>query len=130
MKITATERTEKIEQKRTTKKNLATVVDVYKATRDTDPKNTAAELVKRMGYAVATEAVAELVNSVGEWDGRIFPSVRTWAAEQPTAATHDELDNMSIYQPADIHTAHINQLAEAMRDYEPEEIRKAEKIAQ
>lgn len=120
MKITATERIEKINQKKATAANIAAVVEVYRQTRDNTPAETAA-IVNRLGYSVAVEAVAELVNTVGEWDARIFPSVREWAESQPTAASRDELDAMSIYQPSEIHPAHINQLAEAMSKYQPTE---------
>lgn len=121
MKITATERIEKINQKKATAANIAAVVEVYRQTRDNTPAETAAAIVNRLGYSVAVEAVAELVNTVGEWDARIFPSVREWAESQPTAASRDELDAMSIYQPSEIHPAHINQLAEAMSKYQPTE---------
>lgn len=121
MKITATERIEKINQKKATAANIAAVVEVYRQTRDNTPAETAAAIVNRLGYSVAIEAVAELVNTVGEWDARIFPSVREWAESQPTAASRDELDAMSIYQPSEIHPAHINQLAEAMSKYQPTE---------
>lgn len=119
MKITATERMERIAQRKTTAANLETVVEVFKATRNETPAATVAALIEKMGYAVAVEAVAELVNTVGAWDARIFPSVREWASEQPTAATPAELEAMNIFQPSDIHPAHINQIGEAMRDYTP-----------
>lgn len=127
MKITATERIEKINQKKATAANIAAVVEVYRQTRDNTPAETAAAIVNRLGYSVAVEAVAELVNTVGEWDARIFPSVREWAESQPTAASRDELDAMSIYQPSEIHPAHINQLAEAMSKYQPTEAATNEK---
>ena len=93
MKITATERIEKINQKKATAANIAAVVEVYRQTRDNTPAETAAAIVNRLGYSVAVEAVAELVNTVGEWDARIFPSVREWAESQPTEDSTKEEEN-------------------------------------
>lgn len=80
---------------------------------------TVAAIVERLGYDTAREAIAEIINTVGEWDGRIWPSSREWAATIENAATRDELEAKSIYQPAEIHPAHINQLAQAMSKYAP-----------
>lgn len=121
MKITATERDTRRNQITATRSNLATIVDTFTATRSTAPAQTVAELVNRMGYDVAREAVAELVNLVGDWDHRIFPSVREWAQTVTTAATREELEGCHIFQPSEIHPAHINQIGEAMRDYTPAE---------
>lgn len=121
MKITATERIDRINQKKATAANIAAVVEVFRQTENNKPADTVAAIVKRLGYSVAVEAVAELVNTVGDWDARIFPSVREWANGQTTAATHDELNTMGVYQPSEIHPVHINQLAEAMSKYQPED---------
>ena len=121
MKMNATERTERREQIKATKAHLETVVEVFKATREETPAATVAELVTRLGYETAREAVAELVNTVGAWDGRIYEYVREWAQSVETAATREELEAYSIYQPGDIHPAHINQIGEAMREYTPAE---------
>lgn len=129
MKMNAIERTERREQIKATKAHLETVVEVFKATREETPAATVAELVNRLGYETAREAVAELVNTVGEWDGRIYEYVREWAQSVETAATHDELRSHDIYQPGDIHPAHINQIGEAMREYAPAEEVPAEEPA-
>lgn len=119
MKMNATEITARREQIKTTRANIKTVVSIYIETRDQTPAETVAAIVERLGYDTAREAIAEIVNSVGEWDGRIYPSIREWAATIETAATRDELEAKSIYQPAEIHPAHINQLAQAMSKYAP-----------
>lgn len=129
MKMNATERTEHREQIKATKAHLETVVEVFKATREETPAATVAEMVNRLGYETAREAVAELVNTVGAWDGRIYEYVREWAQSVETAATRDELEAHSIYQPGDIHPAHINQIGEAMREYTPAEEIPAEEPA-
>lgn len=82
-------------------------------------KQSVADLVQAVGYADAVEAVALLVNTVGDWDERISPEVRTWAADH--AADRATLDACGIYQPGTVHSVHIDQLAaEMMRTPEPE----------
>ena len=119
MKMNATEITARREQIKTTRANIKTVVNIYSETSDRTPAETVAAIVEQIGYDTAREAIAEIVNTVGEWDGRIWPSSREWAATIETAATRDELEAKNIYQPAEIHPAHINQLAQAMSKYAP-----------
>lgn len=119
MKMNATEITARREQIKTTRANIKTVVNIYCETSARTPAETIAAIVERLGYDTAREAIAEIINTVGEWDGRIWPSSRDWAATIETAATRDELESKSIYQPAEIHPAHINQLAQAMSKYAP-----------
>lgn len=119
MKMNATEITARREQIKTTRANIKTVARIYCETIKQTPAETVAEIVAALGYDAAREAVAEIVNTVGEWDGRIWPSSREWAATIETAATRDELEAKNIYQPAEIHPAHINQLAQAMSKYAP-----------
>lgn len=119
MKMNATEITARREQIKTTRANIKTVVNIYCETINRTPAETVAAIVERLGYDTAREAIAEIVNTVGEWDGRIWPSSREWAATIEAAATRDELKAKSIYQPAEIHPAHINQLAQAMSKYAP-----------
>lgn len=119
MKMNATEIAARREQIKTTRANIKTVVSIYRETCEQTPAETVTAIVDRLGYDTAREAIAEIVNSVGEWDGRIWPSSREWAATIETAATRDELEAKNIYQPAEIHPAHINQLAQAMSKYTP-----------
>lgn len=121
MKMNAIEITARREQIKTTRANIKTVARIYCETIKQTPAETVAEIVAALGYDAAREAVAEIVNTVGSWDGRIWPSSREWAATIETAATRDELEAKSIYQPAEIHPAHINQLAQAMSKYAPQE---------
>ena len=119
MKMNATEITARREQIKTTRANIKTVARIYCETIKQTPAETVAEIVAAIGYDAAREAVAEIVNTVGEWDGRIWPSSREWAATIESAATAEELEEKRIYQPAEIHPAHINQLAQAMSKYAP-----------
>ena len=119
MKMNATEITARREQIKTTRANIKTVVNIYRETSEQTPDETVAAIVERLGYDTAREAIAEIVNTVGEWDGRIWPSSREWAATVEIAATAEELEAKRIYQPSEIHPAHINQLAQAMSKYAP-----------
>ena len=130
MKMNATEITARREQIKTTRANIKTVVNIYSETSDRTPAETVAAIVEQIGYDTAREAIAEIVNTVGEWDGRIWPSSREWAATIETAATRDELEAKNIYQPAEIHPAHINQLAQAMSKYAPPAPQEQEEPAQ
>lgn len=96
------------------------LVKTYTETKDGTPAETVAALVAVLGYDAAVLAVAELVNSVGDWDGRIYDYVRAWAEGVDGAASRAEQDAARIYQPAEIHPLHINQLGAAMMDYKPE----------
>lgn len=97
-----------------------TLVKTFTETKDGTPDETVAALVAVLGYDAAVLAVAELVNSVGDWDGRIYDYVREWAEGVDGAASRADQDAARIYQPAEIHPVHINQLGQAMMDYKPE----------
>ena len=106
----------------TTRTNFNTVVSVFKESyykNDERPAQTVERLVESLGYDTAVMTVAEIVNSVGEWDERVSRTNRAWAADIDTAATREELRGADIYQPSEIHPAHIDNLASAMRRYEP-----------
>jgi len=105
----------------TMKENRATLIETFTATRESTPAETVKALVERIGYPAALVTVAEMVNTVSEHDGRIFPSVREWAAGTGEAATREELHKYGLYQPDALHSCHINQMGEAMRDYQPTE---------
>jgi hypothetical protein len=112
-------REERFSALRIMKDNRAALLEVFQETREATPAATVAALVERIGYPAALETVAETVNTVSEWDGRIFPSVREWAANTEAAASREELSRYGLYQPNALHSCHINQIGEAMRDYEP-----------
>lgn len=103
------------------RKNFETIISIYKDTRDGKTKDTVAALVDALGYENAVLTVAELVNTVGDWDQRISERNRKWACNVAEAASRDEMREMGIYQPSEIHPAHIDQIADAMRKYEPTE---------
>lgn len=103
---------EKREALKAIRSNMKVLIESY---RETDsPSDTVAKLIDKIGYTAAEETIAELINTVGEWDGRIDRSTRAWAASIHTAATRDELEACRIYQPSEIHPAHIDQIGRAM----------------
>lgn len=98
--------------KKTIEANQAVLVKIHHETRLTTnkPSDTVASLISQLGEDAALETIAELVNTVGLWDGRISPAVRSWAAAYPTAATKEELERIRVFTPSEIHQAHIDQL--------------------
>lgn len=97
------------------------------------PAQTVDTLVKTLGFETALETVAELVNMVGDWDGRIYDATRRWAASVPGALDKPALDKVRLYQK--LHSVHVNQLAQAMREaqnayQEAQEAQEAQEKAQ
>lgn len=85
------------------------------------PNEAAATLVSAMGPEDAAVCIATLVNAVSLSDGRISDRVRTWAQSTP-APKHSELWAMHIYGvDSYIHSAHVDQLGNAMLKYTIEE---------
>lgn len=105
--------------RREIKDNFAEVINAYSRTVDQTPNCTIIALVDALGYQQARKTIAELVNTVGSWDGRIYTSTRQWAMSIQNAASPEELEDWQIYTPAAIHPSHIQQLAEAMQRYVP-----------
>lgn len=83
----------------------------------TTARETVAALIDAIGYENAAEIIAAMVNAKGEWDGRISRTNRAWAAEQnaPDRAT---LDDMCVWYCDEIHPAHMDEIANAMRTAE------------
>ncbi|MBR5291726.1 MAG: DUF3849 domain-containing protein [Clostridia bacterium] len=101
---------------RAMKAGIETLVDIHAEIRSTSnkPSDTAALLVDRLGKASAHEIVAIAVHLKGQFDGRISAANRRWADEIYPFA--DELDKQClIYYPSEIHPAHLDMIADAMR---------------
>lgn len=110
--------------RKATEANFATIVATFAESyhrNNERPDQTVAAIVDALGYDAAVVTVAEIVNSVGDWDERICTRNREWAAGIENAATRDELREAYIYQPSAIHPCHIDSLASAMRRYEPKQ---------
>lgn len=95
----------------TIKRNIAAAVELHNDNRQNGPAATVSALVSRLGYPAAVSTVAAIVNTVGDWDGRVSPACRSWAAE--IAPCRDDLRAAGIYSPSEIHPAHIDQIARA-----------------
>lgn len=76
-------------------------------------------LVTALGLDTAQACVATLVNCVSLSDGRIGEEVRSWAQSNEAAPRHSVLWAMDIYGvDSYIHSAHVDQIGDAMRRYE------------
>ena len=106
----------RIEAKNRIKGNRNAIMFCYRNTNTRTPDDTITALVERIGYDAAIETVAELVNCVGEWDGRISRKVREWANSIETAANSEELEMCHVYSN-EIHSAHVDQIACSMMKY-------------
>lgn len=97
--------------------------DVIEAYNGTETPTEAIEiLVDERGYEGACEAVATVVNMVSQCDGRISHMVRKWANSIDGAYNNETCEALEMYfDCSHIHTAHVNQLGEAMKNYEPKE---------
>lgn len=127
--------------RRTLKANLSTLEAIYDAQYDVEsplynstPAQTVAAFVETVGYEAAVEIVASLVNR-SAWDGRISARCAEWANTQENSWDEEACSRLSIYTNR-IHTAHLNQIADAMMKYEPttepavEEVQEAAEEAQ
>lgn len=99
------------------RENLSALVRIYTETRTAGktPDETVIELENAIGPEAARQTVAELVNLVGDWDGRVYDYVREWAAGVDGATPGERMNAMYIYQPSEIHPAHINQIGSSGR---------------
>jgi len=118
--MTAAEKIEIRNNRRTTESNFETFHTIYTETRDKTPIDTITAFVAAVGYTAAVVTIAELVNTVDEHDPRVSEKNHEWTAGIEDAATNLELGKAGLY-PAWIHPVHIDQIADAMRcEYVPE----------
>ncbi len=105
---------ERIARKKAIKARQVALVKAYTKSRvegDNTPREAVSILEDMIGPHEAILAVAELVNTVGSWDGRVSAAARAWATSIKDAAQPDELETLGVYQPGEIHPAHISNLA-------------------
>lgn len=89
------------------------VIYSYKQTRDETPKDTIDYLVNLVGLENAKICIAECINSVGDWDKRLYDEVRKWRSNVPKATSHIGLESYGVYDMSSwIHTTHLNQLGQ------------------
>lgn len=100
--------------KKTVKARQKALVEAYTKSwfeGNNTPEETVSILGGMIGHREAILAVAELVNTVGNWDGRVSAAARSWASSVDGVAKPKELDSIGVYQPSEIHPAHIDNLA-------------------
>lgn len=83
------------------------------------PADTVAAFVEKVGYPLAVEVVASLINRSSRWDGRLYSS-KDWAAAQPSAWDEDSMVNC-IREYTDMHPTHLDQIGRAMSKFTPAE---------
>jgi hypothetical protein len=108
-------------------RNRAVLIEAHQ--NATIPAEAAAALIKAIGYEAAAETVAVMIVAKGTYDGRVSDRSRAWAAGI-TSETFDSLREAYIFYCDEIHPAHMEQIAEAMRSgdaLEAAEIAAAEK---
>lgn len=76
------------------------------------PKDTVDSAIESLGKDVAIVTVANLVNGIGDWDGRLSTKSRMWARSVEGSYSRETLIQNHIYNAQDIHPAHLNQIAE------------------
>ncbi len=106
---------ERMARKMAIKARQDALVKAYTKSRiegNNTPEETVSILEGVVGRHEAILAVAELVNTVGSWDGRVSAEARAWAISIEGAARPDELETLGVYQPGEIHPAHIDNLAD------------------
>lgn len=97
--------------------NQKTLVDIHKSS-DT-PKDTVDRFVESVGYYEAVETIATMINSIpNHWDGRISDANYEWAIKNTAICAMGDPIRASFHKTDDIHSAHLDQIATAMRKTE------------
>ena len=95
------------------------VIDAYNDS--TKAREAVEALVKEYGYSEAVMMVATVINRVSLGDGRIYDGIREWA-QNTHAPSNEQMHALDIYGVDSwIHSAHVNEIGQAMRKYEPTE---------
>ena len=104
------------EERKAHKFAIQTLVEIHLDTRASSnkPSDTAALLIDRIGSTDAAEAVALAIFCKGTWDGRISNRNREWA-EDVLPLGDDIAKDGGIYYPSEIHPAHLDMIADAVR---------------
>lgn len=103
----------------TIREAVKTLESIHAENIDKTPAETVAAYVAAVGHDMAVCIVASLINRCA-WDGRISSRCAQWASEQDSA--WDEASAEKLCISADrIHRAHLDQIAAAMMEYQPEE---------
>lgn len=114
------ERTERIALKQNIEDNINCLIKHYRDCLNEGKgyKETFERFVNEIGNDKAYTTIAELINLVGDWDERIDTKQRCWAKSMPNALSRDELKELQIFLPSEIHQTHIDQIGEyARRQY-------------
>lgn len=92
--------------------SISALATAYTQTRDGSPDQTIERYVGMVGEDIARQTIATLVNR-NDWDGRISNANKDWASHTPGALSRRVALDKGISTV--IHTAHLDQIASAMR---------------
>ena len=81
------------------------------------PAHTVKCFVAEVGEPLARFVIASLVNR-SAWDGRIYPNVKEWAKNEESSLDESACRDARIN--SNMHMAHLNQVAQAMIQYQPD----------
>lgn len=101
-----------IERKKEIRNNRAALIEAHK--NSNNPNDAVNALIASIGYDAAVEIVAIMISVKGIWDQRISIKNRAWAAE----IAANSLGNDFVFYCDEIHPAHMEQIATAMRETE------------
>lgn len=94
-----------------------TLLDCYRYSRNhfEGPAEVAELLIDAIGAMSSAEIVSALILVKGDWDARISPANRKWAAET-CEHSEEELCQVPYFWYCDeIHPTHFNQIADCLR---------------
>ena len=102
------------EARKAYKDALSALETAYRETLDETPKKTLCRASETVCPEMLFSVLATLVHG-DAWDGRISAASANWAASEPGCLDEQTREIFGIY--SNIHRAHLNQLAEAAREY-------------
>lgn len=102
------------EARKAYKEALSALETAYRETIEDTPKKTISRACEIAAPEMVFSVLASLVSGCA-WDGRISPSSVSWAKNEPGCLDEQTASIFGIY--TNIHRAHLDQLAQAARNY-------------
>lgn len=99
--------------KKETQNAIRDIIRIYEQTRDTNPQNTAENIIDELGTEKAREAMAVLIKNCS-WDGRISHQNKDyWTAVPSWEKAENEW--LGVSEVDKIHRTHLDQIADELR---------------
>lgn len=93
--------------------DLETVHDIQRDHYDDGPEKAVEIAIHVLGYDRAMAAIATMINSIGDWDGRISDRSRAWAKTVDGSLDYDAAAHCHVY--TSLHSCHVEQIARYAR---------------